>query len=147
MKHQYDIYYEYEYKIKEKLTEYNENFNKFHFYYQTNINQIEEKVKDLENLKLNIKHECENKLKNLIKNNNYLINQFNLNNIEKYKNLLIHFNLIKSNIKNLNRNRNKQIQSINHSYKFNTKFIYLSFKQKINNIKNCFIQVNFLFEL
>ncbi|CAF1929613.1 unnamed protein product [Rotaria magnacalcarata] len=142
IKHQSEITYEYKHKVVIKEKEYIENIHQFDLNCQKHINKMEIKLNVLHQHKIDLKNEYEQKLKKLIQDKKYLLNQFNQDKNNYYKNILIHNNSLKYNIENLNINQNKQIELIYHSYRRRIDSIHLSYRDKMNNIKQNYFQEN-----
>ncbi|CAF3818963.1 unnamed protein product [Rotaria magnacalcarata] len=108
------------------------------------VKEILLKEKNIENIHqfdLNyLKNEYEQKLKKLIQDKKYLLNQFNQDENNYYENILMHNNSLKYNIENLNIKQHKQIELIYHSYRRRIDSIHLSCRDKMNNIEQYYFQ-------
>ncbi|CAF3386343.1 unnamed protein product [Rotaria socialis] len=141
IKHQSEITYEYKNKVVIKEKEYIENIHQFDLNCKKHISKMEIKLSVLHQHKIDLKNEYEQKLKKLIQDKKYLLNQFNQDKNNYYKNILIHNNSLKYNIKKLNINQHKQVELIYHSYRRRIDSIHLSYRDKMNNIKqNYFLE-------
>jgi len=100
---------------------------------------MQKKLTELREEKSKLKNEHEQKLNQLIKDKQYSIKKYLQEKNKYYKQILVQDQLIKSEIENLN----EQTDLTNDSYKENIQLIHLSYKNKLNDIKNKFSKVNF----
>ncbi|CAF1441079.1 unnamed protein product, partial [Adineta steineri] len=140
LERQIEIKHEYENKIEIKDTEYIEHLDQLDLHCQSIINEMNIKIKDLQQKKFHLQNQHEQQLN--------LLNENKLNNMNvyiddksKYYNEILDRNqFIKSKIENFKTNNNFQIQLTNDLYQRNIELIHLSYRDKINNIKNKFSQ-------
>ncbi|CAF3780225.1 unnamed protein product [Rotaria sp. Silwood1] len=142
IKDEIEIAHEYENKIEIKEKEYIEQFHQVDIHYQSSINKMEIKIKELNEIKFNLKSEHQLKQYELIKIKENLINIYNQDKIKHYKDVIIQDKSLLFNIEYLYLNENQQILFINDLYQRYIELIHLSYRNKLNNIKKFFFQEN-----
>ncbi len=108
------------------------------------INEINTKLADLHQQKFNIKNEHEQQLNQFIQHEQNSIDQFIEDKNKHYQQILQRDYFIKSQIIHFKQNQNQQTQLENDLYQRNIELIHLAFREKINFIKNKFLQVSLL---
>jgi hypothetical protein len=108
---------------------------------------MQNKLNQLRQQKSELKGEQEQRTNNLIDNRENSINDYMKEKINHYKELILRNQFLQSQIENLKINENQQIDLNNHLYQRNIQLIHLSYQDKINSIKNTFIQVRFYHQI
>ncbi|CAF1123424.1 unnamed protein product [Adineta steineri] len=140
LERQIEIKDEYENKIEIKDKEYIEHLDQLDVHCQSIINEMNIKIKDLQQKKFHLQNQHEQQLNLLNENKQNNMDVYIDDKSKYYKEILDRNQFIKSKIENFKTNNNFKIQLTNDLYQRNIELIHLSYRDKINNIKNKFSQ-------
>jgi hypothetical protein len=105
---------------------------------------MQNKLTELQQQKSKLKNDREQQLNELIQDKENSINTSMKEKSKHYQQIVLRDQLLKTEIENLKINENQQIDLTNHSYQRSIELIHLSYRDKLNTIKNKFSQVYLL---